>query len=221
MNRSRIRLLWLAAGVLACVVVAIGLVIWKIMPVAAIVDGWGTGVLFSVVWVGITQYYAVERPAERQLRNATVAVLVELSANYEALAFRNSVSVGGMVFDMFDQHGPTVMGALDVGAATALMGLYRGQRNLGIATRNRDHAADRSGGAADGCENRTRRPRVEGRPRRGTRGAVSGIGWAGIRKSTARAYGRLASPATIAGVRSVQRWSVPLARKRRDSWTQQ
>ena len=63
-------------------------------------------------------------------RNATCAVLMELSANYQALAFRKAISVGALSFDMFEQNGATVMSALEIGAALALLGLYRHQRHL-------------------------------------------------------------------------------------------
>jgi len=122
--------LWLAVSVALSAGVAALLIATRAMAPATILDGWGTGVLFSVVWGAIVQYRAVDRPARHHLRNATCSVLMELSANYQALAFRKSVSVGGLAFDMYEQHGATVIGSLEVDATLALMALYRSQRLL-------------------------------------------------------------------------------------------
>lgn len=130
MRNVRKPLLWLVIGVTLSIGVATLLIVTRVMAPATILDGWGTGVLFSVVWAAVVQYRVVGRPVRRHLRNATCAVLMELSANYQTLAFRKSVSVGGLSFDMYEQHGATVIGSLEVDAALGLVALYRTQRLL-------------------------------------------------------------------------------------------
>lgn len=96
----------------------------------------------------------------------------------------------------------TAWGAIvNLGALIVENSYFGWNDGYGIATGNRGHAADLLGGAV-GDGNGTTRPCADGRPRRGARGAVSGIGWAGIRRRSARWYGRSATPAAIAGVRS-------------------
>jgi len=121
---------WPAVGIALSVSVAALLIATHSMALTTILDGWGTGVLFSVMWAALVWYRAVDRPGRHHLRNATFAVLVELTINYRALALRQSVSVGGLSFDMYKQHGASVIGALDVDAALGLMALYRSQQLL-------------------------------------------------------------------------------------------
>ncbi len=121
---------WPTVGIALSAIVAALLIATRSMALTTILDGWGTGVLFSVVWAAVVRYRTVDRPGRHHLRNATFAVLVELTINYRALALRKSVSVGGLSFDMYKQHGASVIGALEVDAALGLMALYRSQRLL-------------------------------------------------------------------------------------------
>ncbi len=113
-----------AIGLIVAVVVTVLLVANRIMSLSTILDGWGTGVIFSVGWAAFVQYVVVQRPAKRQLRNAVSIVLAELSSNYVILSHRNAIAVRGLSFEMFDRHGPVVVGALNTQASVAIVALY-------------------------------------------------------------------------------------------------
>lgn len=98
-------------------------------------DGWGTALFFSVVWVALNQYFIVQRPAKRQLRNNLAAILVEMNANYRALARRQMIFASTMTFVAFDSCGPQIIGAIDTDAALNLYALYRDMRLLLSHTR--------------------------------------------------------------------------------------